>query len=223
MITRRKHRPPVDAGFTLIELVVAVAIVGIMMVSLTGVVIEYLKTNVATETRFTESHDVQFASAYWQRDVASIGVRSTTYDNSLSVHTFPLLQSVNVPPGCALPTRLTGPTDVNVVTLAWTEYDVVDPDHPSKVTVTYVAHPSGARFQLVRVRCTGGGPASTATIADNLAAPPAIACPGAIPSDCTGSGSGVPTVMTIALVSNDPSNHAATDYTATLSGERRQS
>ena len=62
------------------ELVVTVVILGIIVVPLTGVVLAYLRNTVDTEARLTESHDVQFAAAYWQRDVASIGVRSSTYD-----------------------------------------------------------------------------------------------------------------------------------------------
>ena len=52
-----------DDGVTLIELVVCVAIVGVIVVSLTGVVMAYLQTSVSTAARMTESHDVQFAAA----------------------------------------------------------------------------------------------------------------------------------------------------------------
>jgi prepilin-type N-terminal cleavage/methylation domain-containing protein len=201
-------------GFTLIELIITVAIMGIMVIALTGVVISYLKTTNATEGRLTESHDVQFASAYWQRDVASIGVRSTSYDSSATVHSFPLLQSVGVTPACTLPTGTT------VVTLAWSQYVVADPDHPTTVTVTYLTQVSGTREKLLRIRCTGSSVNSTIILADNLTANPTIACPGAA-SGCTGAGANVPTTITMALATNDPAGHDATAYSATLTGERR--
>ena len=95
---RRRLSP--DDGFTLVELVVTVGILGIIVVPLTGVVLAYLRNTVDTEARLTESHDVQFAAAYWQRDVASIGVRSNTYDTAS--HSFPLAQSVGAcAPCCA--------------------------------------------------------------------------------------------------------------------------
>ena len=204
-----------DDGVTLIELVVCVAIVGVIVVSLTGVVMAYLQTSVSTAARMTESHDVQFAAAYWQRDVASIGIRSTTYDHDDAVHSYPLEQSVGVSPACSLP------AGTSVVTLAWSAYDVADPDHPTTVSVTYgaVGHGSGAalRYQLLRVHCTGASADSATTVADNLVSVPTVTCP----TSCTGSGNNVPTQVSMALVANDPDGRNA-NYTATLSGERRQ-
>lgn len=213
-----------DAGFTLIELVVTVAIVGFVVVALTGVVLGYLKTTVSTQARMTESHDIQFASAYWQRDVGSIGVRSTTYDSDPAVHSFPLLQSVaanpatGVPVGCALPS---GPDVATVVTLGWTEYDVAHPDTPRKVTVTYLAKGSGTHYALLRVRCTGSTKDSTATLADNLVAMPSVTCSGKV-TGCNQPGANVPMVVTLTLTADDPDNKDAATYTATLTGQRRQ-
>ncbi|MGZ4452752.1 MAG: type II secretion system protein [Nocardioides sp.] len=216
-VTARLRARGADDGVTLIELVVCVAIVGVIVVSLTGVVMAYLKTSISTAARMTESHDVQFAAAYWQRDVASIGVRSTTYDHADTVHSYPLEQSVGVTPGCAGSL----PAGTRVVTLAWSSYDVADPDHPTTVTVTYVAVAHGVgtalRYELLRVHCTGASRDSTLTVADNLLTVPTTSCPTA----CTGTGHNVPTEVSMALVANDPDGHNA-DYTATLSGERRQ-
>lgn len=204
-----------DSGFTLIELVVTVAIMGFIAAALTGVVISYLKTTMSTSARLTESHDVQFAAAYWQRDVASIGVRSTTYDSSPSVHSFPLLQSVNTSPACSLP------SGTKVATLAWSSYTVANPDTPDTVTVSYVAQPSGTHYSLVRRRCTGSTVNSTITVADNLTAVPVLACPGAA-SGCTGTGGNVPLVVTLTMTSSDPDNNDGSTYAATLTGERRE-
>jgi prepilin-type N-terminal cleavage/methylation domain-containing protein len=214
-LTSRRRRRDED-GFTLVELVVTVAILGIIVSALAGVVLAYLRTTVDSQARMTESHDVQFVSAYWQRDVASIGVRSTTYDHSDGVHSYPLLQSVDVVPGCSLP------AGDPVATLAWTQYTTADPDHPTTVTVSYLVTKPGSRWVLTRVRCTGLTVDSTVKLADNLTVKPVLACPGAA-SGCTGTGPDVPTVVTLTLTASDPADPTGPDYTATLSGERRQS
>lgn len=215
-LTTPRHDRYRDDGMTLIELVLCVAIVGIIVVSLTGVVMGYLKASVSASARMTESHDVQFAAAYWQRDVASIGVRSPTYDPSDAVHSYALLQSIGVTPACPLPSGTT------VVTLAWSAYDVATPDTPDTVTVTYLASGHGAgtalRYDLQRVRCTGTTVTSTTTVADNLVSVPTISCS----TTCTGAGNAVPIEVRMDLVSNDPDGHHAATYTATLAGERRQ-
>jgi prepilin-type N-terminal cleavage/methylation domain-containing protein len=221
---RERRARRADDGFTLIELVITVAIVGIVVVALTGVVVSYLKTTVTVETRLTESHDVQFASAYWQRDVASIGRRSTTYDRT--GHTFPLEQSVESPDSGSL-ASCPLPSAANLVTLAWTEYDPAAPDTPTQVTVTYLRRGANAPYDLVRVRCTGAHLDSQVTVANNLSDPPVVECVRADgssgPDKCNGSGANVPVIVTMKLTSHDQDSRDATStYSATLSGERRQ-
>lgn len=213
-LTPRRRRPlrssPADAGFTLIELVMTVSIMGVIVIALTGVVISYFKATVDTQARMTESQDVQFAAAYWQRDVASIGVRS--YDAASK--SFPLKQSVDVSPSCALPGGTT------VVTLAWSDYTSPDTTvTPPRVTVSYVARPVSGAYELVRVRCTEATVDSTVRVAHSLKSPPSVTCDVA----CTGTGPDVPTVVRIDLTVLDPEGHGTVAYTATLSGERRQS
>lgn len=223
-LTSTRPRTASDDGFTLIELVVTVAIVGIIVVSLTGVVISYLKTSVSTAARLTESHDVQFTAAYWQRDIASIGVRSSTYDRSDTVHSFPLRQSVNITPACSLPS---GASYTTSVTLAWSSYTSLDSSAPATtVTVSYVTEPTGAGgsapYRLVRVRCTGSTLDSDVTVADNLTAAPAVACTGGGVAGCSDASGAVPTTVTMTLTSADPDNHDGSTYSATLLGERRE-
>jgi prepilin-type N-terminal cleavage/methylation domain-containing protein len=204
-----------DGGFTLVELVMTVAILGIIAVPLTGLVLSYLRTTVDTEARLTESHDVQFASAYWQRDVASIGVRDNTYD--AGSHSFPLLQSVDLAP-CGLPAGA-----APVVTLGWSEYtSLTSTDPPTTVKVTYASRPDASSYELLRVRC--GSRPSTVQLADSLAAQPTLACvePSGGPS-CTGGGGQVPAVVKLQLQVHDATGQSTDTYTATLSGDRRQS
>lgn len=199
-----------EAGFTLAELVVTVAVMGLIFTALTGMIIAYLTTTVDAESRMTESQDVQFAATYWQRDVASIGVRS--YDSATK--TFPLQQSVNVAPACTLPSGSA------VVTLAWSEYASEDSTAtPTRMTVTYLARAAGTAYELVRVRCTGSTVNSTVQVAHSLNAVPTVSCDVA----CTGTGANVPSVVSIDLSVLDPEGDGTVAYTATLSGERRQS
>ena len=206
---RALHRQ--EDGFTLPELIITVTIIGIIATGLTGVVISYLKTTTDTQSRLTESHDVQFAAAYWQRDVASIGVRS--YDSGTK--TFPLQQSVQVTPACNLP------SGTRVVTLAWSEYTSSDSTAaPTTITVSYVAAPDDAGgFNLLRVRCTGSVKDSSLEVMHSLDAVPTVTC---VPADCTGAGTNVPIVVEINVSVLDPDGRGTTALTATLSGERRQ-
>jgi prepilin-type N-terminal cleavage/methylation domain-containing protein len=211
-VLRRRLRA--DDGFTLVELVMTVGIIGLIVIPLTGVVFSYLRNTVDTQARLTESHDVQFAAAYWQRDVASIGVRDTVYDTVN--HSFPLVQSVGVAP-CGLPAGAT-----TVVTLAWSEYtSLTSTAPPQLVKVTYASRPAGGVYQLIRVRC--GSQGSTVELADNLTVAPTASCHKADGTaiGCNGSGANVPALVKLPLSVHDTTSNLNT-YTATLSGKRRQ-
>src|SRR5690348_1076606 len=112
LLTLRRHARNCT-GFTLIELVVSVSIMGIIMVALSGVMLAYFQHTRTTAARLNESAALEFVAAYWQRDVSSIGVRSTTYN--ATTHSFDPQNSVNVtlPSGC---TTLPG---TKLITLAW--------------------------------------------------------------------------------------------------------
>jgi prepilin-type N-terminal cleavage/methylation domain-containing protein len=212
--SRLRSRLGVEDGFTLMELVITVAIVGMIVVPLTGVVLAYLRNTVNTQARLTESHDVQLAAAYWQRDVASIGVRSNTYDTAS--HSFPLEQSVGLAP-CGLPAGASA-----VVTLAWSEYSsLTSTDPPQLVKVTYSSRAVGAVYELIRVRC--GSQPSTIELANNLTAAPSATCHKAdgTATGCGGGGAAVPVLVKLPLSVHDNSSNLTT-YTATLTGERRQ-
>jgi prepilin-type N-terminal cleavage/methylation domain-containing protein len=217
--TRPRQRSRDDAGFTLPELVMTVAIVGIIVAGLAGVVIRYLQDTVDTQARLTESHDVQFAAAYWQRDVASIGIRKTNYEPAN--HTFELKRSVvesDELADCSLP------GGNPIVTLAWSDYDSLDSTaDPRKVTVTYLTEADGSVYKLFRVRCTGGTVDSTVEVAHNLRVVPKIECTDADgDTDCEGAGQDVPTIVTLPLEIRDPEGRGTASYTAKLIGERRQ-
>lgn len=245
MLTRRRSgataKGPAD-GFTLIELVVTVAILGIVMVALVGVVFEYLRVSNSTSTRQTESTDQQFVSAYWQQDVSSLGVHGFTPNSTPQL---PEQQSVwtgsapaGVPAGCA------GVANT-VIGFAWNEYPsgVADPEDTwtdARVNAAvYATRVAGNQTQLWRTRCGGGSTTST-ILARYLTQTPKVTC---VASDgtstsCT-STSPLPATVTITLAVQDKSKGSrvggltatcpagvtaptGTGYCTTLTGQRRQ-
>jgi prepilin-type N-terminal cleavage/methylation domain-containing protein len=193
-----------DEGFTLVELLVAVVLIGVIMVPLSEVVISYLRNTDTTTARQVESHDQQIAAAYWQQDVSSVGVRAP-YD--AATQTFPLQQSVNAPFPC------TG-VGTQVVVLSWNRYD--SSGSPTAISVRYAVN--GTRTQLLRLHCTGSTPDSTEVIARSLdpSIAPAVTC-----DDAACTGSTVPRTMRLSFSVKDPSGKGQ-PYNVTLDGQRRQ-
>jgi len=202
-----------DRGVTLIELVMTVSIIGVVVVALTGVMLAYFRNTADTQARLTESHDVQFAAAYWQRDVSSIGLRAK--DPNPSTGEYAPQQSVFVGSAEACENVPAGTTAVG--TLAWGDFSSVpnqSTEAGTKVRVTYAwRRPSGGPYELLRVRC--GTEPSVVQIADSLAAEPTM--------DCTPGCAGQPRIVTLSLEVRDPSGeHNGTTYPVILTGERRQ-
>lgn len=217
-----------DEGFTLIELVMTVAIVGIIVVALAGVVLQYLRTSTETSTRLNESTDQQFISAYWQQDVSSLGVHGDPTGGSI-----PASQSVWVgsAPGCV------PASGTPVVTFAWNDYKNVPSADPTLTwhnatenratyyTTSSVNANGTTQTQLWRKRC--GDTASDTILARYLTAAPTVTCydsSGAALPDCTGSSPFPATVtMTISVQDKSQTVHTSTGYVnLTLTADRRQ-
>ena len=203
---------PSDGGFTLVELLLVIVIVGVIAVPLGNVVIGYFLNTSTTTARLSESHDEQIAAAYWQQDVASVGVRATTYDKTTK--TFNLQQSVNTVFPCALPSG-----SQTVVVLAWNEYD--SSGNTTLISVAYAT--DSTKTKLIRLHCKVSTPDSTAVLAHDLNASstPVLTCAGAGGPSCTGSGTNVPTSISVLLSVKDALGKGQ-PYSVTLNGQRRQ-
>jgi prepilin-type N-terminal cleavage/methylation domain-containing protein len=201
-----------EAGFTLIELLLVIVIVGVIAVPLGNVVISYFLNTSTITARLTESHDEQIAAAYWQQDVASVGVRSTTYDTATK--SFNLQQSVNTAFPCSVPAG-----SQTIVVLAWNQYD--SSGNAALISVAYVTDSTGT--QLTRLHCKVSTLDSTAVLAHNLnaASAPVLTCAGAGGASCTGSGTNVPTSISV-LLSVKVTLGKGQPSSVTLNGQRRQ-
>lgn len=218
MIRQRLRRARTDDGFTLIEMVITVAILGIVAVAMFGIVLQYLKVTGATQTRLSESTDQQFISTYWQNDVSSLGRRAF---NPADADPVPLLQSVFV--GSAGPGGCGASVGDVVVAFAWIEY-TVNASNPANAwsgtaqEVAYVRVGSGAPYVLQRVRCKGGAQSDPVTVAHNLSGTPTITC------DTTCTAAAAPNRVSMQFTVRDPSDPRGinTGYTTTVTADRRQ-
>jgi prepilin-type N-terminal cleavage/methylation domain-containing protein len=211
---------PSDAGFTLVELLISIVILGVVVGPLTGVVIGFLTSSDSTARRMNESHDAQMAADYFAQDVQAVGVHDYSDPTKLDK---PLLQSVetavaptagNYPCGAAgLPAA--------TVRLAWDEWDdaAVAAGTPTPVRVAYLVE-NGT--ELHRLVCRGSAtPTSDVVVAHNVVSAAATCATSSGGTSCTGAGTDVPTSVSLSLTIRDPKN--TTNYPVTLTGQRRQS
>jgi prepilin-type N-terminal cleavage/methylation domain-containing protein len=216
-VNLRRSRPERnEGGFTLIELVISVAILGIVSAALLGIVLQYAKTTVDTSARLTESTDQQFISTYWQDDVSSLGRR--TFNTATG--TFSTDQSVFV--GGGAPGSCGSAAGSVVIALAWNEFAVgvapaADPWVPTPHQVAYVTVPNGSRFLLKRIRCKNGATVGLPrTVARNLTGTPTINC------DTACGAATPPNSVSMTFTVKDAAHPNSQGYTTTVSADRRQ-
>lgn len=141
---------PDERGFTLVELIVAVSILGVVMGAITAAIVVGLKTTDDTITRLSESHDTQISTAYFNGDAQSA--------ESVEL-------SVNDP--CI---------GENVLALfSWTDPHVT----PAVAkTASYVITTPASGRELHRRYCEGSALKSDVVVAHNLhpTAAPSISC-----------------------------------------------
>lgn len=203
-----------DSGFTLVELLLVIAILGVIMVPIADLVMGALRQTNQSSGRLSESHDAQISAAYWASDVASLGTRDTLDPLNPQLRTS--IETNVAYNGGSYPCGTAGTPDA-VVRFAWD--DVVagvngSPATTTLVVVAYVVEPSGARSTLHRLRCNGStSPASDTVVAHDLVAAPTL--------QCTPACSGAPKSVALQLSIQDPKSREP-NYVITLAGNRRQ-
>ncbi|HZX04957.1 prepilin-type N-terminal cleavage/methylation domain-containing protein [Kribbella sp.] len=212
MLTRRTRT---DAGFTLVELLVAVAILAVITVPLANVVIGAFHNTTDTSDRLELSHDAQISSSYFARDVAGVGLRDWAAVNANAV---PFKQSVQLNAsydagGYTCGSSTTSTAVLRLLSDAWQGVPQAD---PTTDVVAYYLLPAGAVSELHRIKCIGPAttPASDVVLAHNVK-------PGSLTVTCSSTCESTAVPATISLTFQVTKGSAG-DYPITLNGQRRQ-
>ena len=160
MLTRRTQEPADqrdDGGFTLIELIISVAILGLIMTAITSAIFVSLTQLTSSEKRLWESNDLRLVASRFSTDVSG----ANTFETSATTATASACGNVAV---ASTLLEITG-----------TRFN---PDSPpatpgvalTTTITTYVtaAGTDPATLELRRLVCTSG-PAGTATTTQTLA------------------------------------------------------
>jgi prepilin-type N-terminal cleavage/methylation domain len=215
--TRDEH------GFTLVELIIATAITGLIMAGVAGMLSAVLVNAGATEARMTQTHDGQSAAAYFAQDVNAMGVRDWTDDARPSQPSAEAGAPYN---GGRYPCGPVG-TPNALVRMAWNDFDAASPATAKLDVVAYVVEATGpgGGLQLHRLLCQGGTLRSDQVLVRTLSAshPASVVCTTALPNPpgdpCAANPP--PTGINVTVTVHDPKNKSP-DYSLTLSGHRMQ-
>lgn len=213
---RRCRRLRADAGLTLIELIITIAIMGILTVPMADFLLQYFATYGDTQTRLSDSHDLQIAAAYFSQDVANTGLRTAgTNAPAQSIWT----------PTSGFPVTYCGQgLGTTMVLLSWDDWTTTaggsgstGVDAPDSVAYVVVGG------TLVRAYCDGGTAVTTSTtVAHDLAYPDSG---NLTPVTCPTTAVACSTAAAPASVRLQLSIKGTTDTAisrVTLTGQRRQ-
>lgn len=208
MLSRRS-----DAGFTLVELLIVVVLLGVVVAPVATAVMLSIRTTDATSRRLELSHDAQQSSAFFAQDVATTGLRD--YSGQIANGEVPFSPSVQLDAAYDAGGQVCGSaaTPVSVLRLLSDDWDTSTPA-ATRRTVVVAYYLAGT--ELHRLRCVGSAaPASDAVVAHNVAPGSAVV---ACSSTCTAAAvpQWVKLSFTAAAGDADP-------YPVTLFGQRRQS
>lgn len=210
-----KKRIRSEAGFTLVELLVAIVIIGIITIPLSGTVMSALKNTGTTTDRMDLSHDAQLSSSYFARDVAGVGIRDYENTNGNSLPFKPSVQrnAIYTEDGYTCGAVGTPTAVLRLLSDAWDP--AASMTAPETVVVAYYLKTVDGVLELRRLKCSGGTTLTDIPIAHNIK-------PFSVTVTCSSTCESVPVPneITLHLVATKSS---VGDYPITLNGQRRQS
>jgi prepilin-type N-terminal cleavage/methylation domain-containing protein len=137
-----------DAGFTLIELMISIVLLGIIIVPLTNAMISGLRITTEAQQRLSETRSPLFTSAYFADDAQSADATGIA------------IGAAQIP-SCG--------SGTNVVSFDWIEHD--QNGNPTiQYHASYAIATVGAQKTLTRSYCRGSGTPDVATVAPVLGA-----------------------------------------------------
>ena len=87
-------RSTAERGFTLIEVLITISLMGVVSLALSDLVIGALRQMTATSDRMDVSQDEQLGAAYFARDVAALGLRD--YGAAIGGESLPFKPSIQL-------------------------------------------------------------------------------------------------------------------------------
>ncbi|MEV8375631.1 prepilin-type N-terminal cleavage/methylation domain-containing protein [Kribbella sp. NPDC056861] len=210
MLLKRDER-----GFTLIEVLITIALMGVVSLALSDLVINALKQMSATSDRLDLSQDEQLGAVYFARDIAAFGLRD--YGAAVGGGSLPFKPSLQLDAADDAGGTSCGPLPVSALRLLSDDWDIsVTPPVRRTAVVAYYLKPVDGVLELHRARCVGSStPSSDVRLSGNVK-------PGSVSVSCSTPCTAVvaPLSVTLRYQATKPSSG---DHEIILSGLRRQS
>ena len=209
----KRHSRPGDAGFTLVELLLVIAILGVITVPLGNVVIGMLRNHQATADRLALSHDAQIAAAYFAQDVATVGVRDYTVPPPANSSP-PYRPSIQLDAGYDAGGTACGTAATPAAKVRFLADDWDGAGTPPTVATDVVAYYL-AGSELHRMKCIGSATPVSDVVLAHYVDPATLA----VTCSSTCDAAVVPQQVTLSFSVTTPTVGA---YPITLNGQRRQ-